>query len=195
MKKTSYIASALIIVAVLALGYFLFPGEKNQKAAVDGAGNKVQAKVIPQEYALVKDISYDGIKLTDGKAVTADGMITLMPELSAAGDLNADGKNDLVVVSYEDQNQGQSFRNLAVYLSSGETLSYVGKIFLGDTVRVREVVIGGGGVISIKMYTHKPDDFLEAPTHYVEEKYKMANGEVIELGRADLPAENAEKAN
>ncbi len=195
MKKTSYIASALIIVAVLALGYFLFPGEKNQKAAVDGAGNKVQAKVIPQEYALVKDISYDGIKLTDGKAVTADGMITLMPELSAAGDLNADGKNDLVVVSYEDQNQGQSFRNLAVYLSSGETLSYVGKIFLGDTVRVREVVIGEGGVISIKMYTHKPDDFLEAPTHYVEEKYKMANGEVIELGRVDLPAENAEKAN
>lgn len=195
-KSTSFIISGIIFATVLVLGYFLFPGDRSQKDAADTkTENKAEAKIIPQEYGTVKDLSYEGAKLTDGKATVSGTRVTLMPELSVAGDLNNDKKNDLAIVSYEDEDQGESFRNLAIYLSNGETYQYAGKIFLGDRVRVREVMIGEDGTISVNMYTHRPDDFLEAPTHFVQEKYKTVNGETVELGRTDLPAENAGKAN
>ncbi len=195
-KNASYIISVIIIAAVLILGYFLFPGEKNKNQNVDQKiENKDEVTVtIPEEYDLIKDTIYENIKLTDGKGSDDYIKITLIPELSVAGDLNNDAKKDLVIISNEDGGGSGNFKNVAIYLAGEESAYFAGKIFLGDMVRIQSLTIGEGGIINIRMLTHKEDDPLVAPSNLVLEQYKFVNGEIIELPRTDLPEESGENA-
>lgn len=99
-------------------------------------------------------------------------MVTLLPELTAFGDLNGDDVEDAVVVLTENSGGSGNFVYLAAVVNDLGVLKNIATIFLGDRVSPSLVEITDQQIV-VEMLTHSSADPLCCPTLEVRNTYAL----------------------
>lgn len=133
------------------------------------------------------NISYilegESVQLTGGQSAISDsGRKVSLLEGPAFTDLNGDGAKDAVVLLREDTGGTGIFYHaaavLSVSLGGGEATN---SIFLGDRIRIKQIIVANG-VISISILERKEGDPMTAePTEPKTRTFRLQGSEFIEI--------------
>jgi hypothetical protein len=128
-------------------------------------------------------ISYNQwVKLADGKYDSLDSHIftRIIDDKIALGDLNGDGKKEAAVIVSINGGGSGSFRELAIMKNENGIPVYSTSTILGDRVTVNSLTIDSG-IIIIDMVVHGPNDPMCCPTLNEVVRYKLSDGQLIEI--------------
>ena len=144
---------------------------------------------------LLADAEYDSptpaegtIRLRDGvyrepalEGSASEVVITLLPELSAFGDLDGDGVADAAAVLAGSGGGSGTFISLAALLNEEGRPRHIATAYLGDRVRVTSVAIDSGEVL-VSLVSHAPTDPLCCPTLETTRRFRLRQGSLEEVG-------------
>lgn len=120
------------------------------------------------------------LKLNDGHYEDSDLGIADLDTLDARGDLDGDGREDLVVLLVTSSGGTGVFRDLYVLRrNAAGQLSVSPPAFLGDRVDVNALRIERGQVV-VDLVVQGPDDPLCCPTQAVTYRFRLANDGLVE---------------
>jgi hypothetical protein len=109
--------------------------------------------------------------------------VMMMPEY-AAGDLDADGVPDAVVVLATSTGGSGTFHDLAVVLNRDGLPENIASFFLGDRVVIERIRIVDGE-IQLDLTMHGPADPMCCPSVSATRRFRLDESELVEL---DVPA-------
>jgi hypothetical protein len=126
------------------------------------------------------------IRLRDGvyREATGEGSasevtITLLPELSAFGDLDRDGVADAAAVLAGSGGGTGTFISLAALRNVEGLPQHIATAYLGDRVRVTSLTIDSGELL-VTLVSHAPTDPLCCPTLETTRRFRLRQGSLEE---------------
>ena len=147
------------------------------------------APASPPLSAVLGNLVYSGvldapIRLVDGVAEYQDGSsgkptVRLMPEYTAAGDLNGDGVEDAVVVLRNETSGTGRFVYLAAVLDALGSPTVTDALMIGDRVIVKSLAVRDGKV-DAALVVQGPNDGLCCPTLDAARVYVLQDGKLVE---------------
>jgi len=111
--------------------------------------------------------------------------LTLLPEMTAFGDLTGDGAGDGVAVLVENSGGSGSFVYLAAVASLDGAPINVATLLLGDRVRVESVTISGGA-IEVVAGTFAENDPMCCPSQRTRTVYRLEQGTLVQISSEKL---------
>ena len=121
---------------------------------------------------------FDGEPAVEGSA--GHPMVTLLPESTAYGDLNGDGRPDSAVMLAAESGGSGTFVYMAVVsLEDGRPVN-LATTQLGDRVQVKELAIENGQIV-VTLLTQGPDDPMCCPTQTETRVYRVEGSELIQV--------------
>lgn len=125
------------------------------------------------------------VQLTDGQyqggtAGQVDYISVNLGSVSAAGDLNGDGVDEIAAVFGENYGGSGTFVFLAIYSDVNGKLTFLTSAFLGDRTVVNGLSIENGEV-SLSAVTHDADDPLCCPTMQTHRHYSPVTENQLKL--------------
>ena len=104
--------------------------------------------------------------------------VMLVPASLGLGDLNADAADDAAVILASSGGGSGTFISLHAVVSEKGALKDAAWVTLGDRVQVKSVAVSGG-IITINMVRHGPNEPLCCPTQEATVKYKLQDGKLV----------------
>ncbi len=166
-------------------------------------GGAVKVPALTQQQ--LKNAEYNSEYTSSGKAMLVNGKyeepaapnsaskITVTYVTSASGDLNGDGAPDAAVILATNTGGTGTFMTLEAVLNQNGAAVPTATAQLGDRTKVKSVSIAGG-VITVDAVIHGPKDPLCCPTRPATLKYKLENGQLVQVaGPSVSPATAAGK--
>lgn len=143
--------------------------------------------VAPDEAANARyptDVNDSGVlTLRDGRYEDADLVSAALDDLSAAGDLDGDGVDDLAVVLVTNTGGSGIFRDLYILRRQAEKLLVSAPGALGDRVVINGLRIERDEVV-VDLVVQSETDPLCCPTLPVSYRFRLAGNELVELSGA-----------
>lgn len=121
--------------------------------------------------------------LRDGQYEDADLVSATLDDVSAAGDLDGDGAEDLAVVLVTSTGGSGVFRDLYVLRRTPAGLQVSAAGALGDRVVVNGMRVERGEVV-VDLVVQRDTDPLCCPTLPVSYRFRLAGKELVELSGA-----------
>ena len=188
---------------ILGLGIFLIgcrpatppPTPSNQTQAnstqvIEATSRPANPTAIPQEAKDVLNAQYQlgatdalqVVQLTNGKyeqstSGGADSVSVAVSEFVAAGDLNADGSNDVAALVSENYGGSGVFVFLAVYLNDNGKLTFQNSTMVDDRPQLTALSIGGGEIY-LDAVIHGTDDPMCCPTLRTTRHYRLTDSQL-----------------
>jgi len=106
--------------------------------------------------------------------------VTMLPDLTAYGDLNGDGVSDAAVILAGSAGGSGTFITLAAVLNQDGEPQHVASAELGDRVQVHSVAIESGEIV-VSLTTHAPSDPLCCPTLETERRFHLEQDQLVEV--------------
>lgn len=104
--------------------------------------------------------------------------VALFTPAFGTGDLNGDGAPDAAAVLASSGGGSGTFISLHAMVNDKGAVKDAGWVNLGDRVQVKAVAISGG-VITVNMVKHGPNDPQCCPTQEATVKYKLQDGKLV----------------
>lgn len=166
----------LIVIIVLGLGFYFFKSEPEVAAPVDT--EPTTFKPNPSSATFTFD---DGsITLSNGEGGQERDSIRLLEE-RAHGDLNADGKEDTVILLARSGGGSGVFIHIAAYVSGPVTYKGTNTVFLGDRISPKDISIDKG-VVTVSFLDRDVDEpFAAEPTIPVSKQFVYKGGIIEEI--------------
>lgn len=123
------------------------------------------------------------LALRDGHYEDADLVSAALDDLSAAGDLDGDGVNDLAVVLVTTTGGSGVFRDLYVLRRQAEKMLVSAPGALGDRVVVNSLRIERDEIV-VDLVVQSDTDPLCCPTLPVSYRFRLAGNQLVELSGA-----------
>lgn len=123
------------------------------------------------------------LALRDGRYEDADLVSATLDDLSAAGDLDGDGVDDLAVVLVTNTGGSGVFRDLYVLRRQAGALQVSAPGALGDRVVVNDLRIERDEIV-VDLVVQRDTDPLCCPTLPVTYRFRLAGNELVELSGA-----------
>jgi len=101
-------------------------------------------------------------------------------DLFAFGDLNGDGREDVVTFVSSSFGGPEIFLSLAAFINDNGTPSGTASYLIGDRIGIDSVTIERQ-MINLYIITQGPGDAVCCPTLHVERKLRLQNGTLREL--------------
>ncbi len=109
-----------------------------------------------------------------------DTYLTQLDDRIALGDLNADGQEDAAVFLWTQNGGTGHFVELAAVLNQAGAAQNISTAYLGDRIGVESAQIAGG-VITLDLIVHGPDDPLMSGSQPETWRFQVQNGQLIRL--------------
>ncbi len=106
--------------------------------------------------------------------------VAFVPDKFALGDLNADGADDAVVFLGVNTGGSGTFISINAVLNDKGTPRAVSYLAVGDRVQIVSVAISGG-LITVNVIRHGPNDPLCCPTQAATLAYRLQAGALVEV--------------
>ena len=133
----------------------------------------------PSEYA-----AFGYIRLSDGKYFEEYGsgtsLLIKLSEFFDTGDLNGDGLNDGAAIIIEEPGNESVFYYLHAVYNGGFYIYSIAHSFLGDRVKIRDLVIEEGRII-VEMTVHSQEDPKCCPTEEIKSIFRLDGYDLIEI--------------
>ncbi len=150
------------------------------------------AAAAPVPLSVLANAEYHGIyeqsvTLTEGRyegePVLADGAsrpsVTLIDQMVAVGDLDADGEQDAAVLLVENSGGSGSFVFLAAVSLAGGKAKNLATTHLGDRVQVRNLSQDDGAIL-VDLVVAGEEDASALPATKVRKTFQVSDGSLIE---------------
>lgn len=179
MRKRKIIFIFVIVVALI-VGYFILRDDSSSETGTSVVNENGELRRDPSNAAF----TFDGevITLTNGRSeetvVPGSTLVeeTLLLDKFAYGDINADDKEDTVLLLARYGAGSGTFIYLAAFVSGPVTYRGTEAIFIGDRIAPQSVSINGE-VITVKYLDRKSDEALAAePTIVTSKQFVYKNG-------------------
>ena len=173
----------LILVVILAIvgGYFYYKNLKPGEIAPDTVSDN-NFKPDPSSATFTFD---DGkITLSNGRNTLEEGgevvLETFLLQQRATGDINADKKDDTVILLAQSGGASGVFIYVAAYISGPVSYKGTNAVFVGDRISPESLSIKNG-VITLKYLDRRPDEpFSAEPTVETSKQFVFKNGSIEE---------------
>jgi hypothetical protein len=119
------------------------------------------------------------LRLTNGHYEDKDMVISDLDELSATGELDADGNDDRAVLLITSTGGSGVFREIYALRRVNGQLQVSKPALLGDRVEVHAITIDRGEIVT-DLVVQGPDDPLCCPTQAVTYRYRLADNALLE---------------
>lgn len=147
--------------------------------------------------ATYRDVVPVPVTLEDGRfegdAVTSEYaprlFVVLADNVYASGDLTGDGVDEAVALLAVNFGGSGVFESFVIVQNVGGVPEHIASIGLGDRSRVTDVAIRNGVLIA-DMVVHGPDDPMCCPAQLVRRRWRLENGQPVEIAAAAEPAES-----
>lgn len=106
--------------------------------------------------------------------------VAFVPDRFALGDLNADGAADAVVFLATNTGGSGTFISINAVLNDSGTPRAVSYLAVGDRVQIVSVAVNGG-LITVNVIRHGPNDPLCCPTQAATLSYRLQAGALVEV--------------
>jgi hypothetical protein len=123
----------------------------------------------------------DGVYREAAAPGSSTGLFVALADQAAFGDLDRDGSPDAAVVLAVNPGGSGTFHYLAAVFNRRGTPEFQDSALLGDRVKLRGVWISGG-LITVEMTAHGPDDPYCCPSQEITRVYRLRGNT---LTRAD----------
>ncbi len=174
----------LLIIVLIALAIFFYLWHAGAPQEAENIEIPTGTTFHPDASSAAFTIEGDKITLSKGENETTDdnGFVseTKLLDERALGDLNNDGKEDVVVLLSQSGGGSGTFIYVAAYVSG--PVSYKGSeaIFLGDRIAPQAVSITNG-VATVKFLDRKENEpFAAEPTVSVSKQFIFKSGAFVE---------------
>lgn len=172
-----------LLVIIIILGALIFLYFSSQKSGEVRPGEVTGEKFQPDPSNATFNFDDSSITLSNGKYEDSESEsaeeINILEE-KATGDLNADGKEDTVLLLVRNGGGSGVFIYAAAYISG--PISYKGSnaVFLGDRISPQSISISNG-VATIKYLDREEGEpFAAEPTIPASKQFVYKNGEFVE---------------
>ena len=132
------------------------------------------------------DGRYEGEPFAPGAA--SRPVVRLVPGMTALGDLDGDGHDEVVVVLAHNSGGSGVFMYLAVMSDGDGSVENIATTNLGDRVKVIDVEINDGKLHS-QLVEHGPKDPMCCPTLQVSREWLLEGDRLVEVRQAVKPKE------
>jgi hypothetical protein len=140
-------------------------------------------------------VTHDTITLVDGKwegkpsatGGAARPRVDLVRDLRLAADLDADGREEAVVLLSESTGGSGVLVDLAVTARDGDALRNLATVFLGDRVQVRDVRLVGATLV-VDLVQAGPGDAACCPGEMVTRLFSLRQDRLDEIPSSAAPA-------
>lgn len=177
MKLIDLLPVALKLVVVAAIAGCSDPSAGTSVLAVDRLQNATYKDILDEPVTL-SDGRFEGEPFASDSA--SRPVITSVPGMIAAGDLNGDEIDEALVVLAHSSGGSGVFMYLAVVSDDLGNPENTATISLGDRVRVNALAIQDGRVIA-DLVEHGPDDPMCCPTNNVRREWRLQDGLPVQL--------------
>lgn len=169
----------LTIIILLAAIFFLFLWGKDSGEIENKSDTSSETPFRPDPSSAAFTFDDGLITLSKGRSVTSAGDETTLLEEKAYGDINADGKEDVVVLLARSGGGSGVFIHVAAYVSGLVNYKGTNTVFLGDRVAPGSISIRNG-VITVSYLDRDPEEALAAePTIRTTKELIYSNGELV----------------
>jgi heat shock protein HslJ len=188
--------AGLALAAVAAVALAAVPAIDPTRAAP--AADPARAAPTIDE---LKRAAFGGLQVTKGTVTLIDGAwegtpaaaggasrprVELVPDLRLAADLDADGREEAVVLLAESTGGSGVLVDLAVTARDGDAVRNVATVFLGDRVQVRDVRLVGATLV-VDLVQVGPGDAACCPAELVTRLFNMKEGRLDEIPSSAAP--------
>ena len=171
---------ACVIVVGLAVGYFLIRDDSSKKTGAPVVNENGEFRPDPSSATF----TFDGevVTLSSGrsaKAVVPGSALveeTLLLDKFAYGDINADGKEDTLLLLARYGAGSGTFIYLAGFISGPVTYRGTEAVFIGDRITPQSISIGGGTITVSYLDREDNEAFAAEPTVKVSKRFVYKNG-------------------
>ncbi len=174
----------IIVIAAVAIGLYVWMSSPEEPAA-DSTTTTVGAGFHPDPSSATFIFDGDTVILSNGRGESTDELVGLVSttdllEERAYGDLNGDGKDDVVVLLSQSGGGSGTFIYTAAFVSGPVGYKGTNAVFLGDRIEPTSVSISNG-VATVTYLDRKPDEPYSAePTVKTTKQFVYQNGEFVE---------------
>ncbi len=176
MKK---IITLIIIIGAIGLLYYMRENSLNDEIVTPS--EKAGGTFRPDPSSATFIFDDETVTLSKGRNTNDESAeeTALLDEI-AYGDLNADGKEDTVVLLARSGGGSGVFIYVAAYVSGPVNYKGSNAVFLGDRIAPSNISIANG-VVTVSYLDRREDEALAAePTIEVTKKFVYRNGELEE---------------
>ncbi len=170
----------IILIVLIAVGFIAYFYTRDTEVKVETDTPAKTTSFKPDASNATFTFDDESVKLSNGKNTSADGEdTTILPE-KASGDINADGKEDTVLLISRSGSGSGVFIYAAAYVSGPVNYKGTNTIFLGDRIAPKSVSITNG-VITVNYLDRALDEpFAAEPTISTSLELVYKNGELQE---------------
>ncbi len=184
IKLMRKIILACVIVVGLVVGYFLIRDDSSKKTGAPVVNENGELRPDPSSATFTFD--GEAVTLSNGRSeeavVPGSTLVeeTLLLDKFAYGDINADNKEDTVLLLARYGAGSGTFIYLAGFISGPVTYRGTEAIFIGDRITPQSISVGGRTVTVSYLDREDDEAFAVEPTVKVSKRFVYKNGEFQE---------------
>ncbi len=170
----------IILLIVAGIIFALFYFKSNSVEVQTNTETKTGESFRPDPSNASFKFDDEVIQLSKGRSTTSSGEETAILDKETFGDVNADGKDDAVILISQTGGGSGNFIYVAAYVSGPVSYKGTNAVFLGDRIAPGNVSIKNG-VINVTYLDRGADEpFAAEPTISVTKELVYQSGELVE---------------
>lgn len=154
----------LIIIVLIATIFFLFLYERGPIEVQTNTETQTGESFRPDPTSASFTFDNEPITLSNGKHTTSFGEETSILSDKTFGDLNADKKDDVVVLLSRTGLGSGNFIYAAAYVSGPVSYKGTNAVFIGDRIAPQDISIRNGVIIITYLDRQEDEPFAAEPT-------------------------------
>ena len=168
----------IFLILILALGYYAF-FMRDDKVDVNTNDNTTGETFRPDPSNATFAFDEGPITLSQGRSESDNEEVSILDD-RAFGDINADGKEDSVILLARSGGGSGVFVYAAAYLSGPVNYKGTNAVFLGDRIAPQSISIANGAV-TVRFLDRRDDEpYAAEPTVPTAKVFVYQGGELVE---------------